>query len=76
MCEGNRNKKGTEKDNNQHGAPDAVAALSREIAQSNGDHRALKELKEREAKLERRRVENNLFIQAVSDATDFEQVCM
>ncbi|CAM9308464.1 unnamed protein product [Ectocarpus fasciculatus] len=45
----------------------------REIAQSNGDHRALKELKEREAKLERRRVENNLFIQAVSDATDFEQ---
>ncbi|CAM9388486.1 unnamed protein product [Ectocarpus sp. 12 AP-2014] len=45
----------------------------RETAQSNGDHRALKELKEREAKLERRRVENNLFIQAVSDATDFEQ---
>ncbi|CBJ48583.1 hypothetical protein Esi_0039_0019 [Ectocarpus siliculosus] len=45
----------------------------RAIAQSNGDHRALKELKELEAKLERRRVENNLFIQAVSDATDFQQ---
>ncbi|CAB1119919.1 unnamed protein product [Ectocarpus sp. CCAP 1310/34] len=45
----------------------------REIAQLNGDHRALKQLKELEAKLERRRVENNLFIQAVSDATDFEQ---
>ncbi|CAM9410347.1 unnamed protein product [Ectocarpus sp. 13 AM-2016] len=54
-------------------ALDDVQEKRCEIAQSNGDHRALKQLKELEAKLERRRVENNLFIQAVSDATDFKQ---
>ena len=44
------------------------------MAQSSGDHRALKLLREREDRLERRRARKNLFIQAVSDATDFQQV--
>eukprot|EP00903_Cladosiphon_okamuranus_P020045 g18412.t1 len=43
------------------------------LALSNGDMRALKALREREERLERRRVKKNLFIQAVSDATDFQQ---
>lgn len=47
---------------------------SRFTATSNGDEGALKLLREREARLERRRVKKNLFIQAVSDATDFQQV--
>lgn len=44
------------------------------MAERSEDHGALKALKEREARLERRRVKKNLFIQAVSDATDFQQV--
>lgn len=48
--------------------------LRRSVAQANGDQGALKLLKETEARLERRRVRKNLFIQAVSDATDFDKV--
>ncbi|CAM9499456.1 unnamed protein product, partial [Scytosiphon promiscuus] len=48
-------------------------AEQRYIAESNGDSAVLRTLREKEAKLERRRVKKNLFIQAVSDATDFKQ---
>ncbi|CAM9839768.1 unnamed protein product, partial [Pylaiella littoralis] len=45
----------------------------RYVAESSGDVRALKTLQERESRLKRRRDRKNLFIQAVSDATDFKQ---
>lgn len=51
-----------------------VGPLNRCIAESNGDIVALRALIEKEARLERRRLKKNLFIQAVSDATDFKQV--
>lgn len=52
----------------------ALACLKRRLAEKNGDHRALRALKVREARVEMRRVRKNLFIQAVSDATDFTKV--
>lgn len=48
--------------------------LRRYVAESNDDQGALKTLHEMELRLESRRHEHNLFIQAVSDATDFEKV--
>eukprot|EP00904_Undaria_pinnatifida_P002206 jgi/Undpi1/11987/HiC_scaffold_4.g01686.m1 len=51
-------------------------AIKRDAAEKEGDDRALRALRAREAQLEARKNRRNLFIQAVCDATDFEKMLL
>lgn len=54
--------------------PRLLYAARRYEAERDGDHRALRALRAKEMRLELRRARKNLFIQAVSEATDFKKV--